>query len=76
MTEKLERNAYKAGLEKTPDNQGFFGYNKPYRAYIEFISYTKLLRDAKQRNRVFFDKLGVPACIPLASSPNGLDGKT
>jgi len=75
MTEKLERYAYKAGLEKTPDNQGFFGFNKPYRAYIEFISYTKLLTDAKQRNRVFFDKLGLPACSPLASSKIGQETK-
>jgi hypothetical protein len=67
-TEMLERQAYKAELEKTPDNQGFFGYKKHCRAYIEFISYTKLLTDAKQRNRVFFDKLGLPACIPMSSS--------
>lgn len=63
-TEKLEQQAYKAELEKTPDNQGFFGYKKHYRAYIEFISYTKLLTDAKQRNRVFFDKMGLPASLP------------
>jgi hypothetical protein len=76
MTDKLEQHAYKAGLEKTPDGQGFFGYNKPYRAYIEFISYTKLLTDAKQRNRVFFDKLGLPACIPLTISKSESETKT
>jgi hypothetical protein len=65
--EKLARHAKMAGLEKTPDGQGYFGYNKPYRAYIELISYSKLLTDAKQRNRVFFDKIGLPASFPPAS---------
>lgn len=60
MNEKLTRYAYKAELERTPDGQGFFGYKKHYRAYIEFVSYTKLLTDAKPRNQVFFDKLGLP----------------
>jgi len=64
MSDKLEQYAHKAELEKTPDNQGFYGYKKFYRAYIEFVSYTKLLNDAKQRNQVFFDKLGLPNAIP------------
>jgi hypothetical protein len=62
-TPSLEQQALRAGLEKTADNQGFFGYNPGYRAYIEFISYTKLLSDAKQRNQVFFEKLGLPASM-------------
>lgn len=70
MTDKIETHAYKAELEKTPDNQGFFGYKKHYRAYIEFISYTKLLTDAKQRNRVFFDAMGLPAVLPALSRSN------
>ncbi len=71
-TENLERQAYKAELEKTPDSQGFFGYKKHYRAYIEFVSYSKLLTDARQRNRVFFDKLGLPAILPMhEQSPAG-----
>lgn len=75
MTDKLEQYAKKAGLEKTPDNQGFFGYNKPFRAYVEFISYSKLHTDAKQRNRVFFDKLGLPASMPPATSKPGQEAK-
>jgi hypothetical protein len=62
-TPSLEQQALRAGLEKTADNQGFFGYNPGYRAYIEFISYSKLLSDAKQRNQVFFEKLGLPASM-------------
>jgi anti-sigma regulatory factor (Ser/Thr protein kinase) len=39
---------------------GYFGYIPPYNAYIEIISYDKLLEDAKKRNRVLFDKLNLP----------------
>jgi hypothetical protein len=30
-------------------------------AYVKVISYTKLLRDAKKRNRILFDKLHLPS---------------
>jgi hypothetical protein len=70
-SESLEQQAYKAELEKTPDGQGFFGYKKHYRAYFEVISYTKLCTDAKQRNRVFFDKLGLPASTPTFAAEEG-----
>ena len=46
MTDSLEQLAYRAELEKSPDGQGFFGYKKHYRAYVELMSYTKLLTDA------------------------------
>jgi len=32
----------------------------PYNAYIEIISYDKLLEDANKRNQVLFDKLNLP----------------
>mgnify|MGYP003749760683 CR=1 FL=1 len=47
------------GMQKTPDNEGYFCYNSTLRAYVEVISYGKLLRDAQQRNRVLFEKLNV-----------------
>jgi hypothetical protein len=48
------------GLIRTPDNLGYFGYNPALSAYVEVISYTKLLRDAKKRNKILFDKLNLP----------------
>jgi hypothetical protein len=62
-TALLEQYAFQAELEKTPDGQGFFGYKKHYKAYIEFVSYSKLLEDAKQRNHAFFEMLGLPIAI-------------
>ncbi len=66
-TDVLEQQAYRAELERTPDGQGFFGYKKHYKAYLEFVSYSKLLDTAKQRNHAFFEKLGLPAAVnPLS----------
>ncbi len=41
----------------TPDGLGYFFYNTKYNAYIELISYRKLISDAKKRNKAFFNKL-------------------
>jgi len=53
--------AQNKGLLPTPDQLGHYGYNPNLSAYVEIISYTKLLRDAKKRNCVLFDKLHLPA---------------
>lgn len=60
ITETLANAAENANLNRTPDGEGFFGFNAPRGAYIEVISYTKLLKDAKQRNEILFDKLFKP----------------
>ncbi|MBP1564774.1 MAG: hypothetical protein J6A58_03335 [Oscillospiraceae bacterium] len=60
ITDSLIEDAENAGLNRTPDGEGFFGYNTPRGAYIEVISYDKLVKDAKKRNQVLFDKLFRP----------------
>lgn len=49
------------GLTPTSDNMGYFGYNPNFKAYIEVMSFDRLVNAAKERNRAFFDKLGLPA---------------
>ncbi|WP_367189442.1 ATP-binding protein [Burkholderia sp. Ed8] len=44
---------------RTADNEGYFYTLPGGNGSIEIISYDKLLRDAKRRNRVLFDKLGL-----------------
>jgi hypothetical protein len=46
-------------LTQTPDSLGFFGYSNNYGTYIEIISFDKLVSDAKKRNAVLFEKLGL-----------------
>jgi hypothetical protein len=57
----LKEDAKFAGLHITSDGEGYFGHNPDPGAYIEVISFEKLLRDAKERNQVLFDKLFSPA---------------
>jgi hypothetical protein len=42
-----------------PDRQGWFLWIDNINLYIEVIGWDKVLKDAKMRNRVFFDKLGI-----------------
>lgn len=47
-------------FDKTPDGQGYFKlYTKYFNAYIEVLPFEKVLSDAKKRNRVLFEKLGI-----------------
>lgn len=57
LTPSMHDSAKGAGLILTQDREGYFGYVPSYGAYVEVISYDKLLKDAKQRNQVLFDKL-------------------
>lgn len=47
-------------MRETPDERGMFGFFESHRAYIEVISYEKMLDDAQKRNRILFDKLQIP----------------
>jgi hypothetical protein len=46
---------------RTGDGLGYFGYKSTYNAYVEVISFNGLLNSANERNRAFFDKLGLPS---------------
>lgn len=50
-----------AGLRPTHDGLGYFGFNEPYKAYIEVMNFDRLVNAATERNRAFFDKLGLPS---------------
>ena len=61
LTPKLEARCRMHDLTRTADGMGYFGYKKNTQAYVEVISFDRLLNMAKERNRAFFDKLGLPA---------------
>ena len=56
-----ERCLFHHDLQWRHDKMGFFGYKANSKAFIEVISFDGLVSAAKQRNRAFFDKLGLPA---------------
>lgn len=71
LTEKMRSHCKNAGLFPTADNIGYNGYHAARKAYIEVISYNKLLADARKRNQIFFDKLFSPI-IDSAAGKNNL----
>lgn len=59
VTNTLERIPDYHDFTQTPDKLGFYRYNEKMNAYIEILSYDKIINDAKQRNKILFDKLGI-----------------
>lgn len=59
MTSSLVEAAAVHDFIETPDKLGMYKYHEKKRAYIEIISYDKLINDSEKRNRVLFEKLGI-----------------
>lgn len=59
LTPQLKSMAQMASLDPTPDEWGYFGYNRNFKAYVEIISYDKLLKDSSDRNRELFKALAL-----------------
>jgi hypothetical protein len=60
ITPSVEARCRVHDLTRTSDGMGYFAYKRNYGAYVEVISFDRLVNAAKQRNRAFFDKLGLP----------------
>ncbi len=60
LTDSIRKCCKNSNLRITGDNMGYFGYNENYKAYIEVISFDKLVDNAKKRHRLFFDKMNLP----------------
>jgi hypothetical protein len=50
-----------SNLRPTHDNQGYFGFIESHKAYVEVTNFDRLVNAATERNRAFFDKLGLPS---------------
>lgn len=61
LTPSLVSRCELANLRRTHDGMGFFGFNEAAKAYIEVMSFDRLVNTATERNRAFFDKLGLPS---------------
>jgi len=58
LTPSLHRQVY-GRYHKSADNEGYFSPLSTGNGYIEILSYDKLVKDAENRNRILFDKLGL-----------------
>ena len=59
LTKKLRAFAKDAGYKLLPSGDGYFSFNDNYNMYIEILSFDKILKDSKERNRVLFEKLNL-----------------
>ncbi len=59
ITKKIKVFANKANFVEMPDGNGYFLFSSAYNAYIEIISFNKVLQDCKKRNSILFKKLGL-----------------
>lgn len=60
LTDSVINRCKMLDLTPTSDHMAYFGFHKAFKAYIEVISFDRLVQAAKERNRAFFDKLGLP----------------
>jgi hypothetical protein len=60
LTPRMEKLAKTNQFIPTPDGNGYFNWHPNFKVYTEIISYDKLVRDARNRNQVLFDKLNLP----------------
>lgn len=56
---KIKDFADQANLTQTPDGEGYIGFMKAYNAYVQIMSFKKLVDDARMRNAIFFRKIGL-----------------
>lgn len=59
ITPSLEKIIRSYSFRRTPDNMGYYLFNETFNAYVEILSFNKIIKDSKQRNRILFDKLGI-----------------
>lgn len=63
LTDSLRKILERRDFMKTPDGLGYYNFrNKRYNGYVEVLSYDKVKADARKRNQILFDKLGLPEC--------------
>ena len=57
ITSSIQDRCDMLDLKITADKLGYFGYHKKFNAYIEVISFDRLLNMANERNKAFFDRI-------------------
>lgn len=60
LTSKVEKwLEFEKNFKPMPDRLGWFQWLDNINLYIEVVSWDKILKDAKMRNQIFFQKLGI-----------------
>lgn len=59
ITPSLRTKANRFHMTESPDGESYYGYFPSEKVFLEMYSYEKVLENAKKRNRIFFEKLGI-----------------
>jgi hypothetical protein len=59
INEKIIEFAENNNYSKLKNDLGYYSYNRSLNSHIEIIAFDKLVNDAKQRHKIFFEKLGI-----------------
>jgi hypothetical protein len=59
LTPQVIEFAENGNYAKLQSELGFYTYNRTHNAHVEIVAFDKIVRDAKQRHKAFFDKLGI-----------------
>jgi len=62
LTQSLREICDDFDMKESSDRLGYYKYHSKKNAYIEVLSFDAIVQRSKERNRAFFDKLGLPAC--------------
>ena len=62
LTPSLKEVCESEDLQEASDRLGYYKYHAKKNAYIEVLSFDAVVQRSKERNRAFFDRLGLPAC--------------
>jgi hypothetical protein len=73
LTARMREYAEDASLTVTPDGEGYIGFNAAHGVYVEMISYHKVVKDARKRNAIFFEKLGLPPTLARAGEDGSVN---
>lgn len=57
LSDKIKLYAKQRDFKLSPDEMGYYKFMDSYKAYVEIISYDKLVQNSIQRNKILFDKL-------------------
>jgi hypothetical protein len=58
-TNNLNKHIKKEDMTEAPEGRSFYKYYSSLKAYIELLTYDKLISNAKRRHKAFFRKLGI-----------------
>jgi len=59
ITDEIKIIAENNNFIELKNNLGYYSFNNKLKAYTEILAYDQILADAKKRQKIFFDKLGL-----------------